>query len=240
MSKKKNFTLIELLVVIAIIAILAAMLLPALSNARDRSKAIACVANMKQFGLAGAMYTGDANDYIIPMATPWTDKTAGFNYGWITMIHPYLNGKVWDGGGANTSKVLFCPGDQAHIGKYTTAAGANSLISNYGYNCRLGNIALIVQNPNNATYAYYYGWKRLNRCARPALVAVLADYNVTCTAANPIPWFETTQTVTAWPRRHLKNDSVVFLDGHAECVKIMSIPAYDYSVGFLLNYSVFK
>ncbi len=73
---KKSFTLIELLVVIAIIAILAAMLLPALAKARAKARSISCVSNLKQAGLASAMYANDFNTMvpINPRSTSFDGK----------------------------------------------------------------------------------------------------------------------------------------------------------------------
>ena len=75
------FTLIELLVVIAIIAILAAMLLPALTQARDKAQGAKCVGVLKELANIDMFYNADYDDYIMPVAS-WNMKTAGAAWNW--------------------------------------------------------------------------------------------------------------------------------------------------------------
>jgi len=130
---KKQFTLIELLVVIAIIAILAAMLLPALAKAREKARQISCTSQLKQLGLATAMYTNDNDNMIagvndlkiagnISVTYQVTDSynlmRAGSSWYpcWATAIFPYVG----------NDKTYLCPSNLSYRSDYYCNYGAPS------------------------------------------------------------------------------------------------------------------
>jgi len=96
-KRSKGFTLIELLVVVAIIAILAALLLPALAYSKGQAQKTQCANNNKQLGLAMSMYAGDNKDYM-PYPNwnpPWTDASGNALPGWLYLPAGGAPPNIW-------------------------------------------------------------------------------------------------------------------------------------------------
>lgn len=141
---RSPFTLIELLVVVAIIAILASLLLPALSRARASAKRVVCAGQLKQIQTALFLYTDD-NDGFLPALTMYPDEQPPFNGvgwgdgGWYGALASYLgdpNGNTsplsrlgWHANPRDYSRVDMCPSNTNEI--ETTPSG---YFTNYGYN----------------------------------------------------------------------------------------------------------
>jgi prepilin-type N-terminal cleavage/methylation domain-containing protein len=135
-GNRRAFTLIELLVVIAIIAILAALLLPALAKAKDKAKRVSCASNMKNWAAAVIMYEGDFNDAIPFFGdNPTLDPVPGATY-WPTYLAPYLNmsqGGYIYGQNIYTNKIRACPGGTyGYVSGYTFTEWTAWIGANFG------------------------------------------------------------------------------------------------------------
>lgn len=114
----RAFTLIEMLVVIAIIALLAALIVPVVSNALQKAKRTACVSNLRQIGLGIVQYRVENKDRLPTRSGPSTDSF------WLWDGGPTYLGHLYDGEYVNDFRVFYCPGQEI-VANYFNRYGQN-------------------------------------------------------------------------------------------------------------------
>lgn len=216
--KKQTFTLIELLIVIAIIAILAALLLPALNKAREKARSIHCVGKLRQIGQAANLYAGDYAG-VLPPAQITGRGTVGIignitNLSWVAGTWPYLIGGKMNYGISMAQKFYICD-----AGLLQTASGGtqtNEPVTNYAWNGICG-------QTSRGDFMCVKSIK-LGSLRNPSTGGLCLDYkNRSVGAMNFLIENSGGSSIWAWEKtrldyRHGRDNSVngVYADGHAK------------------------
>jgi prepilin-type N-terminal cleavage/methylation domain-containing protein/prepilin-type processing-associated H-X9-DG protein len=186
---RKGFTLVELLVVIAIIAILAALLLPALRRAKDQAACIACLNNEKQLGLACLIYADEFNDclpYNFGLGEIKQFEAQHVYVNWSTPIMDWETDSFHGTGSDNTNVVLLteggigpytsrnpniyrCPSDHA-VSDQQAALGWSARVRSFSMNAMVGDAGQFSQSGTNINNPAYKQFFKVTQVPKPSQI----------------------------------------------------------------------
>ena len=209
---KVGFTLIELLVVIAIIALLAAILFPVFSRARENARKSSCLNNLKQIGVGIAQYTQDFDE-----SMPWGgDNGAGQPVPWHVLLYPYIK----------SIQVYKCPSNTRTNNVGNTPAGFPAVPQSYWSNSGstgVGNSGNNMLLSGTRGMAYGTPQSLADYTAVAETLTILENFNNTANQTEPGVWdagvLSTSGTGTPTITPHLGSTNFLFADSHVKSMK---------------------